>query len=281
MSRDSLELQESILQLPIHGRVLPHTSCQADYGYVSVYQASKKEPDSTPEEHKEQEKWQEKATTKRCGAWKFGWVACKQILIVQILLALWIGMSLAEALDLLWECLNETDKLSGMKRPCVLLTVIIKPMMFPLFLIIQSMTFPLFFPIAHAAAYWSSHRDQKEEWSSSGVTCVHQKKAHNRKKKGEKKVIDVETYEASTTQVQPCRLLDRSALNLLVSEKWIFESEEWLSAPIINASQFILAKLFERNLQSWHRIPRCLQLSYNELRRGNSFKFCINLKATG
>ena len=47
-------------------------------------------------------------------------------------------------------------------------------------------------------------------------------------------------------QVQPCRLLDRSALNLLVSEKRIFESEEWLSAPIINASHFILAKLFER-----------------------------------
>lgn len=44
---------------------------QADYGYVGVYQASKKEPDPTPEEHKEQkrqEKWQEKATTKGCGA---------------------------------------------------------------------------------------------------------------------------------------------------------------------------------------------------------------------
>ena len=59
-----------------------------------------------------------------------------------------MGMSLAEALDLLWECLNETDKLSGKKRPCVLLTVIIKPMMFPLFLfpllITQSMTLLLF-----------------------------------------------------------------------------------------------------------------------------------------
>ena len=123
----------TILQLPIHRRVLPHTSYQADYGYVGVYQASKKEPDPTPEEHKEQkrqEKWQEKATTTGCGAWKSWWDACKQILIGQISLALCsftdgnVFDSGAEALDLLWKCLNETDELSGKKRPCVLLTVI-------------------------------------------------------------------------------------------------------------------------------------------------------------
>ena len=55
-------------------------------------------------------------------------------------------------------------------------------------------------------------------------------KAHNRKKKAEKEVIDVETYEANTTQVQPDCWIE--ALNLLVSEKQILESEEWLSAPI-------------------------------------------------
>ena len=71
-------------------------------------------------------------------------------------------------------------------------------------------------------------------------------KAHNRKKKAEKKVIDVETYEANTTQMQPDCWIE--ALNLLVSEKQILESEEWLSAPIINASQFVLAKQFERKL---------------------------------
>ena len=71
-------------------------------------------------------------------------------------------------------------------------------------------------------------------------------KAHNRKKKAEKKVIDVEAHEANTTQEQPDCWIE--ALNLLVSEKRILESEEWLSAPIINASQFLLAKQFERKL---------------------------------
>ena len=49
----------------------------------------------------------------------------------------------------------------------------------------------------------------------------------------------METYEANTTQVQPDCWIE--ALNLLVSEKQILESEEWLSAPIIKVNQFILA----------------------------------------
>ena len=89
------------------------------------------------------------------------------------------------------------------------------------------------------------------------------KKAHNRKKKGEKKVVDVETYEASATQVEPDCWIE--ALNLLVSEKRILESEEWLSAPIINASQFILAKQFERNLHGTGFQDVCSSLTMNFL----------------
>ena len=88
------------------------------------------------------------------------------------------------------------------------------------------------------------------------------KKAHNRKKKGEK-VIDVETYEASATQVEPDCWIE--ALNLLVSEKRILESEEWLSAPIVNASQFILAKQFERNLHGTGFQDVCSSLTLNFL----------------
>ena len=133
--------------------MLPHTSSQADYGYVIVYQASKKEPVSTPEEHKGQKRSKkntkngrkkprpndvESESLSEMHASKY---SLDKLYLPYALLQM--GMSLAEALDLLWECLNETDKLSGKKRPCVLLTVIIKSMMFPFFLIIQPMTFPL------------------------------------------------------------------------------------------------------------------------------------------
>ena len=66
------------------------------------------------------------------------------------------------------------------------------------------------------------------------------KKASSDKDKD--KVIDVEVYEV--TEAEPDCWIEE--LDLLVSEKKILESGGWLSAPIVNASQVILAKQFER-----------------------------------
>ena len=136
------------------------------------------------------------------------------------------------------------------------LFLITQTITFPLFLIAQSMTFPLFliiqpmtlllFPIAQLLAFPMlifPSRPKRGTKQFGSYMCPSEKKAHNRKKEGEKKVIDVETYEASATQVDPDCWIE--PLILLVSEKRILESEEWLTAPIINASQFILASLRE------------------------------------
>ena len=66
------------------------------------------------------------------------------------------------------------------------------------------------------------------------------KKASSDKDKD--KVIDVEVYEV--TEAEPDCWIEE--LDLLVSEKKILESGGWLSAPIVNASQVILAKQFKR-----------------------------------
>ena len=91
------------------------------------------------------------------------------------------------------------------------------------------MTFPLFFnhpaddvaSLSNCSAAHLTNADlpietKKRNEAARKLHAPIRTKAHNRKK-GEKKVVDVETYEANTTQVQPdCWI---KALNLFVSEK--------------------------------------------------------------